>query len=700
MWDRNKYGYYFQTYALTGLADSIGLLLRKWNVGRVALVDTTPFSNPSSHCGYISQYLENQNFHIVARVVLDNSLDLDFLTKSLAQADARYIILCAGVDESASIYFGMAHRKQFVGPEYVWILENIPFSSENAVELWGPDYYKNARGIINTFGANPSNPSIDQFSRLTIESWFNIVQMHECPRIFAHGLDNLLKSRPNTPQIQRDPLQLTPNGDIATSYEITYCDGKTDAITAIPFAITDTHVTTIAYRNGTLPIFFDGTSTPPLDGPIYTTLFIRSDGFDASLLKAFAGVGLFFGIGFFLVVQRFQKAGSIRQGSVTFLSILALGSVPSHVSNLFYIGIPSTFKCQVILWLQLCSFAIMSAAVIFKNLRVTLIYTAQYKLPKYMVADLFWVLATCGVVLVEMILLGVWTIYSKPIISKKFLPGYIIELKCEYTSHNSDALSTALWIYNILILASMYIVAYKSHNMPAIHSEATFLLLVSLCLTISCVLAGIMGRNDPVDYSIKIAVLVFLNTTIVLLLQAVPRVWSLLNTDIFGGSHKTLSKLKWLSQLSSDRKESQKRTGNSQKQQQQQRTAGFSFAHDAIVAIGAKSYFLNVTPSNWVRCVISYNLVRKNVYLMCHPSRYDVESNPIVIPISGSLALNMKLTVLMNGKTSFERLEIENGKKVIVIDFVKVGDGGVFKSGLISTIDGGQNNKEVVAGKK
>ncbi|KAJ3015015.1 UNVERIFIED_CONTAM: hypothetical protein HDU68_012927 [Siphonaria sp. JEL0065] len=273
LWDRNIYNYYFQTIALTGYAQSIGLLLRKWNVKRIAMMDVRPFSDPFSDCGYISRVLEKEGFKILTRIDVGKKVDLEYITKALGQVDARYIMLCGAVAGNAQIYFELAHRKQYVGPGYVWLMDNMPFSSNpDDVERWGPDYYKNARGIFQTFGMNTyTQQMLDQetdllkaindfqapwgaaFDKLTVESWFNILQMYECPRIFANGLNNLLKNPEFTLKMAEnrelqeymnytlfmdtgyrgilgDPLQLSEKGDLATSYTLMYVDGESEAL--------------------------------------------------------------------------------------------------------------------------------------------------------------------------------------------------------------------------------------------------------------------------------------------------------------------------------------------------------------------------------------------------------------------------------------------------------------------------------------
>ncbi|KAJ3030579.1 UNVERIFIED_CONTAM: hypothetical protein HDU68_008472 [Siphonaria sp. JEL0065] len=354
LWDRFKYGYYFQTYALTGYAESIALLLRKWNVNRIAMIDTHSFSDPYSNCGYVSRVLEKQGFEILARINTGETLDIDYIIKALGRVDARYIMMCGSVEGNSKMYFELAHRKQFVGPEYVWFTDNMPFgSTPEDIERWGPDYYKHARGIYQTFGSNVGTQEMDD---------------HEL---------KLLKAI-NDFQAPWGPI-----------FPV--------------FARTDVQLSKIDYVDGLRPLFYDGGSIPPPDGPTYTTLLISSDTPQASLLTAFMITGLVISIGFSIIIFINQKKTAIRSGSVTFLSIMTLGSIPAYVANSMYIGVPSSFKCESTLWLQLASFVLMTSAMVFKNLRIILIYTTKVKLPKYLVQDWFWVVVLASLLVVEMV---------------------------------------------------------------------------------------------------------------------------------------------------------------------------------------------------------------------------------------------------------------------------------------------------------
>ncbi|KAJ3030583.1 UNVERIFIED_CONTAM: hypothetical protein HDU68_008476 [Siphonaria sp. JEL0065] len=103
--NRHNYPYYLQTASLTGFADAIALTLQKWNVKRVALIDTHPFSTSGSYCGYISRVLESKGFNILAQIVIAS---LDIIAQTLSHVDARYIILCSDPGTANYLYYSFA----------------------------------------------------------------------------------------------------------------------------------------------------------------------------------------------------------------------------------------------------------------------------------------------------------------------------------------------------------------------------------------------------------------------------------------------------------------------------------------------------------------------------------------------------------------------------------------------------------------
>ncbi|KAI9327042.1 periplasmic binding protein-like I [Obelidium mucronatum] len=533
--NRNNYPYYFQTTSATGYAEAIGLLLRSWNVNRIAVLAPN-FLGDKSVGGYVANSLHSQGFDVLARFRYReiDEYALDNIIAALERVEARYIT-------------GLAKRKRLVGKDYVWIVDKAPLSFFDPVPVWGPEYYKEVRGIILLTGINALDSSLLQ------EEYKLMRQLYDCTKIFATGLHNLLTSNPffttemaSTRRLQdlmnytlfRDtgyngivgaPVKLTKNGDVQSVFNIFYMNGKSSALTAPQFAITDIDVTKIMQWKTAKPIFYDGSSIPPPDGPAYTHVFISPTSSTGLMLQAFTGFGITAAIAFLIIVLLFRKKKAIRSGSVIFLTIMTIGTIPSHVSHLMYIGMPTVFQCQARLWLQLASFALCLGSTLSKNARVTIIYSSKKIIPNYIIGDLLWVIATLSVFIIEMILVSSWSILSKTKVKQTLLAGYTIEYSCAYGSSNGYKVGAALWTLNILLLLVLYLIAHKSQNISPVHSEFTLLFFLSVSLSVSAVLAALLSTETNVIQSqFNQSILVFINTCLPLVMQAVPRVAVLL----------------------------------------------------------------------------------------------------------------------------------------------------------------------------
>ncbi|KAI9336310.1 periplasmic binding protein-like I [Obelidium mucronatum] len=419
--NRAKYPYYFQTITVTGYAEALGLLLKSWNVKRIAFLAPGTYLGENSLCGYLANSLHNAGFDVISRMVYYDvqSETLDFIASSFERVNARYIFACGSADTLAHMYYGLAKKKRLVGNDYVWIMDNVPYPYNDPIPLWGPHYYKDARGIINLFAGNTMNTFMKeveyklQYSAIAMQAgngktislpfmeyWTNMGNMYDCPRIFATGLENLMRSDPTITAdmiskralqeknfglfqstgyrgITGDPVTLTEHGDVAAAFNIFCVDGLSEDMNSPQFALTDPSVTKIMQWKRYQPTFYNGSSIPPPDGPIYTHISIDPNSRSGMMLKVFSASGISLAILFSLVVLIFRNKPAIRSGSVVFLIIMALGTIPSHASHLFYIGIPTAFRCQARLWLQLASYALCLGSILSKNSRVLLIYSAK-----------------------------------------------------------------------------------------------------------------------------------------------------------------------------------------------------------------------------------------------------------------------------------------------------------------------------------
>ncbi|ORY41565.1 hypothetical protein BCR33DRAFT_718727 [Rhizoclosmatium globosum] len=381
---------------------------------------------------------------------------------------------------------------------------------------------------------------------------------------------------------------------------------------------------------------------------------------------------------------------------------MTLGTVPSYVANMTYIGPPSVSSCQARMWLQLIAFVLVTGASLVKNARVCLIYSSAVRLPPYFVRDALWFTVVTILLAIELFFLGLWHTLSNPTVIRKQLPGYVYQYTCEYTSSRGSALGTTLWVYNILLLAFIPLVTYFARNLGPTHSEFTFLLVLSLSATVSAILLVILHQPDDLIRSeMNEATIIFINTSIPLLMQSTPRIWDLFltrdrfpvaTTSATSSQNQTKSKRGSMMQplLGSFHRTSFMKGRDSVSIVRTSMTAGvvkenpkFSILYDVV-------YLLNMVRSTsvWTKGVVAVGYMRGKVYLLFLPYKTNLmgASTAVTIHASTDSTPESRIKVIKGRNGQQDRLEVTTKQGPVVIDFEKAGSGDEVKQIIIGFI--------------
>ncbi|KAJ3026636.1 UNVERIFIED_CONTAM: hypothetical protein HDU68_005308 [Siphonaria sp. JEL0065] len=212
--DKRKYPYFIQTMPMTPMAGIFPLMLRSWNVKRVAFI--APRSILSTNmCGAIITLLQDMGIEVASIILYSKGGAIDPVAQSLIQSQVRYIVICANPNPTADVYFQLAKRKIAVGPEYVWMAVNTPSPNGNKTLKYGPDYLKQAQGMMifnPEFGLTDYQINLtNQFKTQLVSSFgvsdstledilysSNALGGYDCPGVLAAGISKLLHSNPET----------------------------------------------------------------------------------------------------------------------------------------------------------------------------------------------------------------------------------------------------------------------------------------------------------------------------------------------------------------------------------------------------------------------------------------------------------------------------------------------------------------------
>ncbi|KAI9333588.1 hypothetical protein BDR26DRAFT_898404 [Obelidium mucronatum] len=151
--------------------------------------------------------------------------------------------------------------------------------------------------------------------------------------------------------------------------------------------------------------------------------------------------------------------------------------------------------------------------------------------PKYLLHNEIWVAMFMCLFVIELALLGAWTTLSKAAVIKTDLSGNVSIYQCQFTE---TVVGKIMWSYNCILIVGLVTVTYMSRKISSEHSEFSLLLIISVCITVSALLIGNLDKSE-LDYEIKSAALVYINTTAPLIMQAIPRIFVLLQTEVIPG---------------------------------------------------------------------------------------------------------------------------------------------------------------------
>ncbi|KAI9349160.1 periplasmic binding protein-like I [Obelidium mucronatum] len=575
--NRDKYPYYFQTKTISGQETAIILLLKSWNVTRIALISDTKATDSSDLCYRTMIAARKSGIQVVAFVTNANYNMTTRIAQTLESVDARYIILCAGMYNSADIFYSLARNStpSYGSDKYVWFTLNppIPSNQAEAVNRWGKEFYKSTNGMIMV---QPNIPKDDNMAAIssyiikiinsiqkpytsnlyTVEdaNMYGFLTGFDCVGLLAFGMTTLLNSdssmtinQLSSRQLQKsmnwtlyqdlnyggalaNPLTLSSGGDMVSPFIFGQLGGGLVGDTSLRvFSKTDSLVTKLITVLNRTAIFGNNGTIPPLDGPIYETIFLSQDSPEAATITSFFISGITLTTLFMLTIILFRTKPAVKVASATFLFTTTIGYGLSFTSNLFYFGIPTPGQCVARVWLQGTAFAFVVGSVGAKNARLSLIFNSRKMMPKWMLRDESWLVVVTGIVGLEQILLAIWASFSNVTVSTATLKQ-TITYKVTITQPLSGYF---VWGYNILLYVALVGVTYRTRNIPPAHSEFSFLAVLCVIIPLGGLIVtsvsssgGGSSTADPLIY-FRTALMIWVVTIIPVLLQLLPILVSL-----------------------------------------------------------------------------------------------------------------------------------------------------------------------------
>ncbi|ORY41370.1 hypothetical protein BCR33DRAFT_718976 [Rhizoclosmatium globosum] len=497
----------------SGAGDAICLLLKLWNVKRVALLTYASSKD-------ILDSLNRCNVRIlVLSIIRDNMAVSDILQIGtlLKHYDTR--------------------RNISYGPGYVWLGTSTPLPLSDGSTLLGPAYNDSLiDGYIFIGNSNPPSSnylplyksfvnSANRFTTLYGQKYnfttrtlnpLSGLTAYDCLGVLASGISNIMSQTSTDTVVTRaaqsylntsafmdtgfrgfsaDPVQFLTTGDLAVMYVFVQLTASFDYN---EFASTNMNKTAITILDNTLPIFAGNTTIPPPDGLIFSDLLFDYSSPLGEVLLILSICGICICILDCTFMFLFRKTSIIRSQIPNFSYTIAAGAILGYASSYFDFGMPTISKCVGKTWMTLSLFA--------KNLKLGLIYNAKQVLSKFYVGDVFWFMVAGSLIMFDVILLSFWTWESHLYISSRNDSVYGFEI-------------LAFRYHTILLLLCSH-TAYYGRNIVGIHSNfsylVTLILSVVLFLGIEFLLAGAAPSWMFQRYTETLITFILLSETILL----------------------------------------------------------------------------------------------------------------------------------------------------------------------------------------
>ncbi|TPX40491.1 hypothetical protein CcCBS67573_g10621, partial [Chytriomyces confervae] len=414
--DKNNFPYLWRTLSHAdivheGVGNHVHRILEHWRVSRVVIV-YEKFDELSylSHLDVLKSLQKNSIFVLESFGLAKSpsSTMYDHIVASMRKYSARYIVVLGGSDFSAAFINAMGARNM-VDDDHVYFGNNVPWPSQNATLLYGDKYFGYIKGYIQFSAFNSAREAnyykalneVNQKMGINVTEFDvdfnNIFYFYDCVKAMAYGMDSFLKAgsspemlatRQLNPQmsynhfrntgysgILGDPFTLDENGDV--NIQTLYYSYSGDYYNNVIFAELEASGKRFSNYNTSAPIFFNGGSEPPVDGPpVLLTLTYSSSNVEGILLIAF----IFSGIAMALIsggaIFAFRIHSAIRSSSPPEMILLCGGCSIVFASLIGFLGTPDPFACTLRTSGIFIGFIFFATPLVCKTLKMWVIVTA------------------------------------------------------------------------------------------------------------------------------------------------------------------------------------------------------------------------------------------------------------------------------------------------------------------------------------
>ncbi|KAJ3379986.1 hypothetical protein HDU80_002244, partial [Chytriomyces hyalinus] len=390
-------------------------ILEHWRVSRVVIVYEK--FNELSYLGHLDvlKSLQQNSILVLESFGLaksPSSTMYDHIVASMRKYSARYIVVLGGSDFAAAFLNAMGVR-DMVDDDHVYFGNNVPWPSQNATHLYGAKYFGYIKGYIQFCAFNSAREAnyykalneVNQKMGINVTEFDvdfnNIFYFYDCVKAMAYGMDSFLKAgsspemlatRQLNPQmsynhfrntgysgILGDPFTLDENGDV--NMQTMFYSFTGDYYNNVIFAELEAGGKRFSNYNISAPIFFNGGSIPPVDGPhVLPTLTYSSSNVEGILLIAFICSGIAIALISGGAIFAFRVHSAIRPSSPPEVLVSCGGCGLIFASLIGFLGTPDPFVCTLRTSGIFMGFILFATPLICKTLKTWAIVTPRRRM--------------------------------------------------------------------------------------------------------------------------------------------------------------------------------------------------------------------------------------------------------------------------------------------------------------------------------
>ncbi|KAI9326819.1 periplasmic binding protein-like I [Zopfochytrium polystomum] len=413
------YPYQFQPApSMHSAARAWALLLQSLNVRRVAILIGRDYTQDLDIITTELSAAGVKTAGVVVASIVPTLDDYNVWAATLKASDARYIIAHGDADVAWSTTT-FINATGLYGPKFVWIFRSQPsrdlFALRNVSSTADP-YYKDFKTKYLNGAKNFPDWFHTNNGSLTVE----MARSYDCIHLMVRGFYEMKKK-----------LNMST---------LDFAAGKLDKyMTADAFSV-------------------PGSSVFPSDGSLDVTLLVNSASSGTGLtILVLGAVGVLLALCCLATIVANRKEKIVIQGSVLFMSLIAVGCAVAVASAVVMVGTPTSLSCNLRLWMQLTGFALTVGSVLFKSGRLYVIFSGSLRIPKSWVKDLGGAMLVLVILVVEWALLAGWTAVQNPQPTVKQDATTIMTV-CQSQSGKAYPGHILLYAYNAALLgASLYV---------------------------------------------------------------------------------------------------------------------------------------------------------------------------------------------------------------------------------------------------